>query len=62
MFCFQVNYKEPTPPGQDLIVRSQVIKIKESANVGSGKAAVKVDLSLHMVMFFPSLDYMLHNT
>ena len=44
-----MTFKEPTPPDQLLIVRSQVVKIKESTTVGSGKATVQVDLSLHMV-------------
>lgn len=44
-----VTFKEPTPPDQPLVVRSQVVKIKESTTVGSGKATVQVDLSLHMV-------------
>eukprot|EP00884_Botryococcus_braunii_P017515 jgi/Botrbrau1/4447/Bobra.0348s0035.1 len=44
-----VNFKEPTPAEQKLIVRSQVVRIKESSNVTLGKAAVQVELSLHLV-------------
>ncbi|CAL8460796.1 g327 [Coccomyxa elongata] len=43
-----VNYREPTPPNEDLIVRSKVVKVKDNAEkVGSGKPSVHVDLSLH---------------
>jgi hypothetical protein len=45
----QVNYKEPTPPDEQLVVRSQIVKIKESALVGGAKATVQVDLSLHQM-------------
>lgn len=47
-FELLVNYKEATPPNQSLVVRSQVVKIKDSANVGGGKATVQVDMSLHL--------------
>lgn len=42
-----VNYREPTPPGTPLTVRSHVVRIKESSSPGSGKASVHVDLTLH---------------
>ena len=45
----QVNYKEPTPPEADLVVRSAVVKIRDTADVGSGKTSVQVDLALCLV-------------
>ena len=42
-----VNFREPTPPGVPLIVRSTVARVRESASAGSGKASVQVDLTLH---------------
>jgi len=42
-----VTYREPTPPGVPLTVRSSVVRIKESSAPGSGKASVQVDLTLH---------------
>ena len=42
-----VNFREPTPPGVPLIVRSTVARVRESAAAGSGKASVQVDLTLH---------------
>lgn len=46
----QINYREPTPPNEELIVRSKVVKVKDNAEkVGSGKPSVHVDLSLHQV-------------
>lgn len=48
--CIQVQYKEPTPPNQDLVLRSTIVKVKDNAEkVGSGKPSVQVDLSLHQV-------------
>ena len=46
MLTWQVNYKEPTPPHADLVVRSSVVKIRDTADVGSGKTSVQVDLAL----------------
>lgn len=47
----QINYREPTPPNEDLIVRSKVVKVKDNVEkVGSGKPSVHVDLSLHQVI------------
>lgn len=40
-----IKYEEPTPPNEDLIVRSRVIDIEETGGVGS-KATVHVELSL----------------
>lgn len=42
-----VAFREPTPPGTPLVVRSSVVRIKESTSPGSGKASVQVDLTLH---------------
>ena len=42
-----VNFREPTPPGVPLILRSTVARVRESASAGSGKASVQVDLTLH---------------
>lgn len=45
-----MNYKEPTPPGEELVVRSQIVKVKDTPGVvGSAKSLVQVDLSLHLV-------------
>ena len=44
-----VAYKEPTPPNEPLIVRSKVVRVRESAHAGSGKVAAHVDLTLHLV-------------
>ena len=44
-----VTYEEPTPPEEPLIVRSQIVKVRESGDVG-GKATVQVDLTLHQVV------------
>ena len=43
----QVEFLEPTPPAQDLVVRSSVTRVRESEQVGSGKATVEVSLTLH---------------
>ena len=37
----QVTFQEPTPPDEPLIVRSQIVRIKESGDIGS-KATVQV--------------------
>jgi hypothetical protein len=51
-----VQYKEPTPPNQDLVVRSRIVKVKDNAEkVGSGKPSVQVDLSLHQACIHTSL-------
>jgi hypothetical protein len=42
-----VDYLEPTPPGVDLVVRSAVARVRESEQVGGGKASVEVALTLH---------------
>ena len=47
--AMQVNYREPTPPDAELVVRSSVVKIRDSAEVGSGKPSVQVDLALCLV-------------
>lgn len=39
-----VSYREPTPPDVELIVRSQVVKVKESTHPGLGKSSVEVDV------------------
>ena len=45
-----MNYREPTPPEQDLVLRSTVVKVKDNAErVGSGKPSVQVDISLFEV-------------
>lgn len=44
-----VTFDEPTPPGEPLIVRSEIVKVKESGDVGA-KATVQVDLTLHQVV------------
>ena len=38
----QVSYKQPTPPDEQLHVRSQVVKIIEPHQAGSGKTSVQV--------------------
>lgn len=43
----QVDFLEPTPPGEDLVVRSSVARVRESEQVGGGKATVEVSLTLH---------------
>lgn len=43
----QVNFKEPTPPDQPLILRSTIVKIKDAPAAG-GRASVQVDLTLHL--------------
>jgi predicted thioesterase len=40
-----VSYREPTPPGEPLMVRSKVTRIKDTGEVGQ-KAAVQVELEL----------------
>lgn len=43
-----VTFKEPTPPNEPLVLRSEIVRVrdKESSDVGS-KATVQVDLSLY---------------
>lgn len=41
-----VTYKEPTPPDETLIIRSQIVRIKESDQPG-GKATVQVDMNMY---------------
>lgn len=43
MLC---TFKETTPPGEPLILRSQIVRIKESDSPGN-KATVQVDMSLY---------------
>eukprot|EP00197_Chlamydomonas_leiostraca_P008153 CAMPEP_0202869616 /NCGR_PEP_ID=MMETSP1391-20130828/12551_1 /ASSEMBLY_ACC=CAM_ASM_000867 /TAXON_ID=1034604 /ORGANISM="Chlamydomonas leiostraca, Strain SAG 11-49" /LENGTH=282 /DNA_ID=CAMNT_0049549953 /DNA_START=79 /DNA_END=927 /DNA_ORIENTATION=+ len=43
-----VTYKEPTPPDTDLLVRSRVVSIKETAQPGMGKATVEVETSIYL--------------
>ena len=45
----QVSYREPTPPDVELIVRSQVVKVKESTHPGLGKSSVEVDVVVMQV-------------
>ncbi len=40
-FPLQVTFQEPTPPEEPLIVRSQIVRIRESGEIGS-KASVQV--------------------
>ena len=42
-----MEFLEPTPPGQELVVRSSVTRVRESEQVGGGKATVEVSLTLH---------------
>lgn len=44
-----VTYEEPTPPNEDLVLRSTIVNIREGDQVGS-KATVQVDLTLHQKM------------
>lgn len=44
-----VTYKEPTPPNTDLVVRSQVVEVKENTHPGLGKATVEVDVSVYQL-------------
>jgi hypothetical protein len=39
-----VSYREPTPPDTDLVLRSQVVNVRESTHPGLGKASVEVDV------------------
>jgi acyl-coenzyme A thioesterase PaaI-like protein len=43
-----VQFKEPTPPKEELIVRSQVVSVKESNQPGMGKVTVEVDVSVFL--------------
>ncbi|GFH15899.1 uncharacterized protein HaLaN_12222, partial [Haematococcus lacustris] len=45
-----ITYREPTPPGVELLVRSKVLAIKESNQPGMGKASVEVEVSLYEPM------------
>lgn len=40
-----ITYEEPTPPNEELIVRSRILEVKESDSMGS-KATVHVELEL----------------
>jgi len=44
-----VTFDEPTPPDAPLIVRSQIVKVKETGDVAA-KATVQVDMTLHHVV------------
>lgn len=47
----QVKYREATPPNEQLVVRSNVVNIKENTEKpGSGKPSVQVDITLHKVL------------
>lgn len=46
VLCLQVSYKEPSPPDTELVVRSQVVAVRENQNPGLGKAAVEVDVAI----------------
>ena len=41
--------KEPTPPDEPLVVRSQITRVKDTGEVGS-KATVQVDTSLYQLI------------
>lgn len=45
----QVTFKEPTPPDEPLVVRSQITRVKDTGEVGS-KATVQVDTSLYQLI------------
>ena len=48
----QVKYREATPPNEQLVVRSNVVNIKANAEqIGGGKPAVQVNITLHQVCF-----------
>ena len=40
-----INYEEPSPPDEDMVLRTSVVDIKDSGKVGS-KATVHVELSM----------------
>jgi hypothetical protein len=42
----QVTYKEPTPPDEELLVRSNIISVKDNAHPGLGKSTVEVDVHI----------------
>lgn len=42
-----VQFKEPTPPDVELLVRSQVINIQDSTHPGLGKSTVEVDVTIY---------------
>ncbi|CAK0745314.1 hypothetical protein CVIRNUC_001611 [Coccomyxa viridis] len=43
-----VKYREATPPNEQLVVRSNVVNIKDNAEqIGGGKPAVQVNITLH---------------
>jgi acyl-coenzyme A thioesterase PaaI-like protein len=48
-FELLVTYQEPTPPNENLIVRSQIMKVKDSSELGA-KATVQVDMTLHQLI------------
>ncbi|GBF98970.1 hypothetical protein Rsub_11556 [Raphidocelis subcapitata] len=41
-----VSFKEPAPPGTPLVVRSNVVEIREGSQPGVGKASVEVDITV----------------
>lgn len=45
-FEMLVTFHEPTPPEESLTVRSQIVRIKESSEIGT-KSSVQVDMSLY---------------
>eukprot|EP00877_Chromochloris_zofingiensis_P002939 jgi/Chrzof1/12646/Cz07g02070.t1 len=42
-----VSYKEPTPPDTELVVRSNVVAIKDGTHPGLGKCSVEVDIGIY---------------
>lgn len=51
-----ITYEEPTPPNEELIVRSRILEVKESDSVGS-KATVHVELELLQKTSTPSAGH-----
>lgn len=43
-----MNYKEPTPPNEPLIIRSQVVRVINNGTIGVNKQAVEVDVQLYL--------------
>ncbi len=58
--CVQVSFKEPTPPGVPLLLRSQVVSMKDSSSPSVGKASVEVRRALSTRCIFVAGRTTLH--
>ncbi|KAG1658872.1 hypothetical protein FOA52_000660 [Chlamydomonas sp. UWO 241] len=41
-----ISYRDPTPPDTLLVVRSQVMAVKEAETAGHGRTCVEVDVTI----------------